>query len=111
MRWMSSAGMPAFATKECRLADMTGQRPHCQSRPPGLTAQVEQKMEAGEPAPGSVRPLRRADVHIIEPSGSEIWIDVPISHSGQAAKQLCTSQARLPLGGYLGPAHWGPAPF
>ena len=37
-----------------------------------------QTQEDGEPAPGSARPLHRADVHIIEPSGSEIWIDVHI---------------------------------
>ena len=55
------------------------------ARQAGLTAQIEQKMlipgqtqEDGEPAPGSVRPLHRADVHIIEPAGSEIWIDVRI---------------------------------
>ena len=55
------------------------------ARQAGLTAQIEQKMlipgqtqEDGEPAPGSVRPLHRADVHIIEPTGSEIWIDVRI---------------------------------
>ena len=55
------------------------------SRQAGLTAQVEQKMliprqtqEDGEPPPGSVRPLRRAGVHIIEPAGTEIWIDVRI---------------------------------
>ena len=53
------------------------------ARQAGLAAQIEQKMpipgqtqEDGEPAPGSVRPLHRADVHIIEPMGSEIWIDV-----------------------------------
>ena len=46
------------------------------ARQAGLTVQIEQKMlipgqsqEDGEPAPGSVRPLRRADVHIIEPAG------------------------------------------
>ena len=51
----------------------------------GLTAQIEQNMmvqgqalEGGEPAPGSVRPINRADVHIIEPSGSELWLDVRI---------------------------------
>ena len=55
------------------------------ARQAGLTAQIEQKMlipgqtqEDGEPAPGSVRPLHRADAHIIEPAGSEIWIDVRI---------------------------------
>ena len=55
------------------------------ARQAGLTAQIEQKMlipgqtqEDGEPAPGSVRPLHRADVHIIEPAGTEIWIDVRI---------------------------------
>ena len=47
--------------------------------------QIEQKMlipgqtqEDGEPAPGSVRPLHRTDVHIIEPAGTELWIDVRI---------------------------------
>ena len=55
------------------------------ARQAGLAAQIEQKMlipgqtqEDGEPAPGSVRPLHRADVHIIEPAGTEIWIDVRI---------------------------------
>ena len=32
----------------------------------------------GQPAPGSVRPIHRADVHIIEPQGSELWLDVKI---------------------------------
>ena len=35
-----------------------------------------QTQEDGEPALGSVRPLHKADVHTIEPTGSEIWIDV-----------------------------------
>ena len=55
------------------------------AREAGLTAQIEQNMlipgqtqEDGEPAPGSVRPLHRADVHIVEPMGSEIWIDVRV---------------------------------
>ena len=55
------------------------------ARQAGLTAKIKQKMlipgqtqEDGEPAPGSVRPLHRADVHIIEPAGTEIWIDVRI---------------------------------
>ena len=33
-------------------------------------------MVDGHPAPGSVRPIHRADVHIIEPQGSELWLDV-----------------------------------
>ena len=37
-----------------------------------------QTQEDSEPAPGSVRPLHRADVHSIEPTGSETWIDVRI---------------------------------
>ena len=37
-----------------------------------------QTQEDGEAAPGSVKPLRRADVHVIEPMGSEVWIDVRI---------------------------------
>ena len=55
------------------------------ARQAGLTAQVEQNMfvpgqtlEDGQPAPGSVRPIHRADLHIIEPSGSELWLDVRI---------------------------------
>ena len=51
----------------------------------GLTAQVEQKMlvpgqtqDDGEPALGSVRHLHRADDHIIEPAGSELWLDVRV---------------------------------
>ena len=32
----------------------------------------------GQPAQGSVRPIHRADVHIIEPQGSELWLDVKI---------------------------------
>ena len=55
------------------------------ARQAGLAAQVERKMlilgqtqDDGEPAPGSVRPLHRADLHIIEPTGTEIWIDVRI---------------------------------
>ena len=55
------------------------------ARQAGLTAQTEQNMfipgqtlEGGEPAPGSVRPIHRADLHIIEPSGSELWLDVRI---------------------------------
>ena len=38
----------------------------------------DQLQEDGQPAPGSVRPIRRADVHIIEPQGSELWLDVKI---------------------------------
>ena len=34
--------------------------------------------QIGEPALGSVRPIHRADLHIIEPSGSELWLDVRI---------------------------------
>ena len=55
------------------------------ARQAGFTAQIEQKMliqgqtqEDGEPAPGRVRPLHRADVHITEPTGAEFWIDVRI---------------------------------
>ena len=57
-----------------------------------LTAQTEQNkcvqgqtLEDGEPAPGSVRPVHRADLHIIEPSGSELWLDVRThTHPGPA---------------------------
>ena len=55
------------------------------ARQAGLTATTEQAMlipdqiqEDGQPAPGSVRPTHRADVHIIEPQGSELWLDVKI---------------------------------
>ena len=55
------------------------------ARQAGLTAQVEQNMfvpgqtlDDGQPAPGSVRPIHRADLHIIEPTGSELWLDVRI---------------------------------
>ena len=55
------------------------------ARQAGLTAQTEQNMfvpgqtlEDGEPAPGSVRPIHRADLHIIETIGSELWLDVRI---------------------------------
>ena len=55
------------------------------ARQAGLTASTEQAMlipdqiqEDGQPAPGSVRPIHRADVHIIEPQGSELWLDVKI---------------------------------
>ena len=47
--------------------------------------QVEQNMfvpgqtlDDGMVAPGSVRPIHRADLHIIEPTGSELWLDVRI---------------------------------
>ena len=55
------------------------------ARQAGLTAAAEQTMliqgqimSDGQPAPGSVRPIHRADVHIIEPQGSELWLDVKI---------------------------------
>ena len=55
------------------------------ARQAGLTATTEQAMlipdqfqEDGQPAPGSVRPIHRADVHVIEPQGSELWLDVKI---------------------------------
>ena len=38
----------------------------------------DQLQEDGQPAPGSVRPIHRADVHMIEPQGSELWLDVKI---------------------------------
>ena len=37
-----------------------------------------QILDDGEPAPGSVRPIHRADLHIIEPAGSELGLDVRI---------------------------------
>ena len=53
------------------------------ARQAGLTATTEhamfvpdQIMPDGQPAPGSVRPTHRADAHIIEPAGSELWLDV-----------------------------------
>ena len=59
------------------------------ARQAGLTANTEQAMlipdqlqEDGQPAPGSVRPIHRADVHIIEPQGSELWLDVKIHTVG-----------------------------
>ena len=55
------------------------------ARQAGLTAQVEQNvfvpgqtLDDGEPAPGIVRPIHRADLRIIEPEGSELWLDVRI---------------------------------
>ena len=73
-----------YATKVSTREDMIDHIAKV-ARQAGLTAQIEQKMlipgqtqEDGEPAPGSVRPLHRADVHIIEPAGTEIWIDVRI---------------------------------
>ena len=55
------------------------------ARQAGLTATTEQAMlipdqlqEDGQLAPGSVRPIHRADIHIIEPQGSELWLDVKI---------------------------------
>ena len=55
------------------------------ARQAGLTAQTEQNtfvpgqtLDDGQPAPGSVRPIHRADLHIIEPKGSELWLDVRI---------------------------------
>ena len=38
----------------------------------------DQIMSDGQPGPGSFRPIHRADVHIIEPAGSELWLDVKI---------------------------------
>ena len=68
------------------------------ARQAGLTASTEQAMlipdqlqEDGQPAPGSVRPIHRADVHIIEPQGSELWLDVKIHTVGPdlpVAKEL-----------------------
>ena len=55
------------------------------ARQAGLTATTEQAMlipdqitPDGQPAPGSGRPIHRTDVHIIEPAGSELWLDVKI---------------------------------
>ena len=51
----------------------------------------DQIMPDGQPAPGSVRPIHRTEVHIIEPQGSELWLDVTI-HTGapelSVAKEL-----------------------
>ena len=59
----------------------------------GLAATTEQAMlildqltQDGLPAPGSVRPIHRTDVHIIEPQGSELWLDVKIELN--VAKEL-----------------------
>ena len=46
----------------------------------------------GQPAPGSVRPIHRADVHIIKPAGSELWLDVKI-HT--VATDLATAKELL----------------
>ena len=55
------------------------------ARQAGFTAQTEQNvwvqgrtLEGGEPAPGSVRPIHRADLHIIEPASSELWLNVRV---------------------------------
>ena len=69
----------------------------------GLTAATEQTiripdqiMPDGQPAPGSVRPIHRADVHIIErPQGSELWLDVKIHTRGpelSVAKELLSEE-------------------
>ena len=63
----------------------------------GLTAQMEQNMhipdqlqEDGLLAPGSVRPIHKADVHIVEPDGAELCLDLRVhtvaldSHIGRA---------------------------
>ena len=39
---------------------------------------LDQIMPDGQPAPDSLRPIHRADVHIIEPAGSELWLDIKI---------------------------------
>ena len=58
------------------------------ARQAGLTATTEQAMlipdqlqEDGQLAPGSVHPIHTADVHIIEPQGSELWLDVKFTQS------------------------------
>ena len=71
---------------------------HKACRQAGLTATAEQAMlipdqimPDGQPAPGSVRPIHTADVHIIEPQGSELWLDVKILTMGpelSVAKEL-----------------------
>ena len=38
----------------------------------------DQIMPDGQAAPGSARPIHRTDVHIIEPQGSKLWLDVKI---------------------------------
>ena len=51
----------------------------------------DQIQEDGQPAQGSVRPIHRADVHIIEPQSSELWLDVKIHTVGpdlSVAKEL-----------------------
>ena len=68
------------------------------ARQAGLTATTDQAMlipdqiqSDGQPAPGSVRPIHRADVHIIEPQGSELWLDVKIhtvNHDRSVAKEF-----------------------
>ena len=47
-----------------------------------------QTQEDGTPAPGSVRLLHRADVHIIEPEGSEVWLDVRIHAVGPGSEPI-----------------------
>ena len=42
-----------------------------------------QAQEDGEPAPGSVRLLHRADVHLIDPMGSEIDVRIHTAHVDQ----------------------------
>ena len=78
--------MPTHTRTTCRHATCCAKSLHTRkhdrirdlltklARQAGLTA--IQIMPDGQPAPGSVRPIHRADVHIIEPQGSEFWLDV-----------------------------------
>ena len=78
------------------------------ARQAGLTASTEQAtvildqiMPDGQPAPGSVRPIHRADVHIIEPGGSELWLDIKIDTVAPnlaIAKELLRDAAHMPYG-------------
>ena len=70
-----------YTRRHDRIRDLTTKL----ARQAGLTATNEQamlipdqKQEDGQLAPGSVRPIHRADIHFIEPQGSELWLDVKI---------------------------------
>ena len=87
-RWTNSADMRFAVTPDDLIASDSWSNLLANfARQAGLTATTDQAMALlipdqimpdGQPAPGSVRPIHRADVHIIDPVGSELWLDVKI---------------------------------
>ena len=82
--WIHMEDMQFVAPKVCILADMTesgtfspslpGKQASLPQRNRPCSSRTKLNLINGQPAQGSVRPIHKVDVHIVEPQGSELWL-------------------------------------